>query len=237
MAEFSNVSAWFLDTQSRHDKTDDLENNFRKGVKAIACLLSFQLLLRILGPMDVTNESYFARRSCVAMGALYLAKTALQTAVLTKRRIYLIELCIEFGILWPASFALFGICLNHLQIEHTCKRDSSIYILTIFVFALGSQLYNEYRRKIYKETNANRVFTEAGFKLCRHINYLCEIIMVFLMGYICGGGLAFIPPFLVAFRMVCLSIPELEYYMRVTYGEDWITYTKKTKTILIPYIG
>lgn len=235
-----NWSGLFVDTAARRDKTDQFMLVRKSGVVGLLAASSF-LFLSVLAGDDASFEFAHASPRAQLTAGLVMAfvfKTVLRILTLTNRRITLIEIALESAILQPLAFLMFASLTRRSDASGmpTLLFELVVYP-ALFAFAVYVQVRAEFERAAFKTDprNRERLFTNSYFQKCRHINMTAEILQIGVIGASTGSLLGLIVPTLVALRIVLLSIPELEYYLAITYPRDWPFYARKTPAVLIPY--
>ena len=128
-------------------------------------------------------------------------------------------------------------------IAYTSGRYSKpiglIEFIGILFFLMGSYLNSasEYLRYSWKkeDENAGRVYTGGLFKYAVNINYFGDIVLFIGLAAIAHQVELLIVPASMGLIFILILIPLKDNYLKQKYGEEFVEYAAKTKT-LIPLI-
>ena len=128
-------------------------------------------------------------------------------------------------------------------IAYTSGRYSKpiglIEFIGILFFLMGSYLNSasEYLRYSWKkeDENAGRVYTGGLFKYAVNINYFGDIVLFIGLAAIAHQVELLIVPASMGLIFILILIPLKDNYLKQKYGEEFVKYAAKTKT-LIPLI-
>lgn len=128
-------------------------------------------------------------------------------------------------------------------IAYTSGRYSKpiglIEFIGILFFLMGSYLNSasEYLRYSWKkeDENAGRVYTGGLFKYAVNINYFGDIVLFIGLAAIAHQVKLLIVPASMGLIFILILIPLKDNYLKQKYGEEFVKYAAKTKT-LIPLI-
>ena len=128
-------------------------------------------------------------------------------------------------------------------IAYTSGRYSKpiglIEFIGILFFLIGSYLNSasEYLRYSWKkkDENAGRVYTGGLFKYAVNINYFGDIVLFIGLAAIAHQVELLIVPASMGLIFILILIPLKDNYLKQKYGEEFVEYAAKTKT-LIPLI-
>lgn len=109
----------------------------------------------------------------------------------------------------------------------------------IALFLLGSWMnsWAEYQRHLWKQLpqNHGHLFTGGLFRLCRHPNYLGDLLSFSGLALIAGQWTATLIPAIMLLGFLFGSIPMLDAHLADHYGEEFTTYARRTRK-LIPFV-
>ena len=111
--------------------------------------------------------------------------------------------------------------------------------LGIAFFLWGSWMnsWAEYTRHLWKgkPENRGRLYTQGLFRLCRHPNYLGDLLSFSGLALIAGRWIAGIIPAIMLLGFVFANIPMLDAHLAERYGEEFEVYARRTRK-LIPFV-
>lgn len=109
----------------------------------------------------------------------------------------------------------------------------------VVLFLLGSWMntWAEYARHQWRQRpeNRGRLYTAGLFRLCRHPNYLGDLISFSGLAFIVGLWITGIVPVLMLLGFVFANIPMLDAHLAEHYGDDFAVYSGHTRK-LIPFL-
>ena len=115
----------------------------------------------------------------------------------------------------------------------------SLDIFAIVLFLMGSYFNtgSEWQRKRFKDKPENQgmLYTRGLFRYARHINYLGDTLWVTAWALLTRNIWSVIIPILLTAAFVFAFIPSLTNYLRTRYGEQFDTWSKKTKAF-VPFL-
>lgn len=107
------------------------------------------------------------------------------------------------------------------------------------LFLLGSWMnsWAEYRRHVWKQDpeNAGKLYTLGLFRLCRHPNYLGDLLSFSGLSLLTGRWFTGIVPLLMLCGFVFVNIPVLDTHLARHYGAAFDRYARSTRK-LIPFL-
>lgn len=113
------------------------------------------------------------------------------------------------------------------------------FTLGSFLFLLGSWMntWAEYTRHMWKQQPENRghLYTAGLFRLCRHPNYLGDLISFSGLALIAGRWVAGVIPAIMLLGFVFVNIPMLDAHLADRYGANFVAYARRTRKLL-PYL-
>ncbi|MCG8569530.1 MAG: DUF1295 domain-containing protein [Spirochaetes bacterium] len=108
----------------------------------------------------------------------------------------------------------------------------TLFILGAFINTTSEVLRNQWKKK---SENRGKLYTKHFFALCRHPNYLGDLLWVSGFAFVTHNLYsAIIPLFLFSF-FAFYNAPILEKYLAKKYSEQFYDYKKRVK-MLIPFI-
>jgi protein-S-isoprenylcysteine O-methyltransferase Ste14 len=112
-------------------------------------------------------------------------------------------------------------------------------VIALALFLLGSWMnsFAEYQRLRFKRDPAHRghLYTGGLFRLCRHPNYLGDLLSFSGLALLTGRWPAFSIPILILFGFVFSNIPALDAHLHRHYGPPFDAYAAHTSR-LIPFL-
>jgi protein-S-isoprenylcysteine O-methyltransferase Ste14 len=107
------------------------------------------------------------------------------------------------------------------------------------LFAAGSWMnsWSEYARDVWKQRSENQghLYTIGLFRLCRHPNYLGDLMSFSGLCLLTGAWVTALVPVLMLLSFVTVNIPQLDAYLHQRYGAEFDDYAAKTRK-LIPFV-
>jgi protein-S-isoprenylcysteine O-methyltransferase Ste14 len=187
---------------------------------------------RWMGQQWQTGDA--ARRLVLALAlTIYFLRLLLTQFVFLKRAIRWGE-AITVAV-WVACIYL----LLSLAGGTNVRLAGPITIVGIAFFLLGSWMnsWAEYERHRWKQRpeHRGRLYTLGLFRLCRHPNYLGDLISFSGLALIAGRWIAGIIPAIMFAGFVFVNVPMLDSHLAEHYGEDFAAYARHTRK-LIPWI-
>uniref|UniRef100_A0A7S2WQ26 Steroid 5-alpha reductase C-terminal domain-containing protein n=1 Tax=Mucochytrium quahogii TaxID=96639 RepID=A0A7S2WQ26_9STRA len=236
-----NFSSIFVDTAARGDRRDDVENQLRKATKVFLISWSEWLFMDTVQRRESELDDFFWSSSyriklCTILVTLFAGKTVFQLLAYMKRKVTLLEITVESGILYPLSFCLLGRSTSRWG-DTPFRYYELVLYPVLFLGALYVQLDAEYSRCRFKSKpeNHDKLYQESYFRMCQHINYTCEIVMLVTLSLATGSLLSLLIPLVCSLRIIMFSIPELNHYLRFRYRDEWVQYRRRTPAQLVPY--
>jgi protein-S-isoprenylcysteine O-methyltransferase Ste14 len=114
-----------------------------------------------------------------------------------------------------------------------------LFLPGCLLFLLGSWMnsWAEYTRNRWKQKaeNRGRLYTQGLFGLCRHPNYLGDLLSFSGLALIAGRWITGIVPVIMLLGFVFVNIPMLDAHLAERYGPDFATYAVRTRK-LIPFV-
>ena len=111
--------------------------------------------------------------------------------------------------------------------------------LGIVLFLLGSWMnsWAEHQRHLWKQRPESKghLFTAGLFRLCRHPNYLGDLLSFSGLALIAGRWVAGAIPAIMLLGFVFTNIPMLDAHLAERYGQEFAAYARRTSK-LIPFI-
>merc|ERR1712062_85384 len=108
---------------------------------------------------------------------------------------------------------------------------TALHIISVIITLTG-HIFNsfaELQRKWWldKPENKGKLYTKGLFALCRHPNYLGELL-IFIGWYLLSRNwIPFIMPCLMIYSFYKQYIPEIEDFLAKEFNEDWKNYEQK----------
>jgi protein-S-isoprenylcysteine O-methyltransferase Ste14 len=113
------------------------------------------------------------------------------------------------------------------------------FVLGSFFFLLGSWMntWAEYTRHLWKQQpeNRDRLYTVGLFRLCRHPNYLGDLISFSGLALMAGRWIAGVIPAIMLLGFVFVNIPMLDAHLADRYGAEFAAYARRTRK-LFPFL-
>jgi protein-S-isoprenylcysteine O-methyltransferase Ste14 len=113
------------------------------------------------------------------------------------------------------------------------------FLVGSVLFLLGSWMnsWAEFERHQWKQhaENRGRLFTAGLFRLCRHPNYLGDLLSFSGLALIAGRWVAGAIPAVMLLGFVFVNIPMLDAHLAGRYGLDFADYARRTRK-LIPFV-
>jgi protein-S-isoprenylcysteine O-methyltransferase Ste14 len=109
--------------------------------------------------------------------------------------------------------------------------------IALFVWGSWMNSWAEYARHLWKQQpeNRGRLYTAGLFRLCRHPNYIGDLLSFSGLALIAGHWITSIIPTIMLFGFVFVNIPMLDAHLAGHYGEDFAAYARRTRR-LIPFV-
>jgi protein-S-isoprenylcysteine O-methyltransferase Ste14 len=148
------------------------------------------------------------------------------------------------GVRWSEAVTIAGwiLCICLLLVLAGGTNASPIgpaVALGISLFLWGSWMnsWAEYTRHLWKQRTENRgrLYTERLFRLCRHPNYLGDLLSFSGLAFITGRWVAGVIPAIMLLGFVFVNIPMLDAHLAERYGQDYAAYARHTRK-LIPFV-
>jgi steroid 5-alpha reductase family enzyme len=83
--------------------------------------------------------------------------------------------------------------------------------------------------------NRGHLYTAGLFRLCRHPNYLGDLISFSGLALIAGRWVAGVIPAIMLLGFVFVNIPMLDAHLADRYGANFVAYARRTRKLL-PYL-
>jgi steroid 5-alpha reductase family enzyme len=142
-----------------------------------------------------------------------------------------------------AAFVAVWILFIYLVLSLTCAANVHPLGIAagigIALFLLGSWMnsWAEYQRHLWKQLpqNHGHLYTGGLFRLCRHPNYLGDMLSFSGLAMIAGQWIAATIPAIMLLGFVFGSIPMLDAHLADHYGQEFTAYAHRTRK-LFPFV-
>ena len=228
----TNVSAFFIDTAARSDKSKGSGNLARKFTKTALLIIQLAALSYIL-----SERSTLRRQAVILYSSIFIARILVQMAFFWHRRILWTEVWAEAGGVIPLTLASFAYGASHS--DNAPFEAWDVAGGALFIFGTWLNIYPEYQRHLFKSApeNKGKLFTGGLWRYARRINYTGEIVS-FIGFALATGPLYRIynlwVPLVMGAAMASYSTNEIEHYLHLRYGHHWTKYKKQVRWKLIP---
>lgn len=145
------------------------------------------------------------------------------------------------GISWKEAIGnSTAFALYYLLFPFLAQWDSvNLVVIGWILFIAGSTInsLSELLRKPFKDdpNNKGKLYTGGLFKYAVHINYFGDVLWVLGFALVTGNLWSLLIPLFLLCMFVFSYIPNADKYLESHYGQAFIDYKKKTKS-LIPFI-
>lgn len=142
-----------------------------------------------------------------------------------------------------AVFVALWVLFIYLLLSLTCVANVHPFGIAagigIILFLIGSWMnsWAEYQRHLWKQLPQNRghLYTGGLFRLCRHPNYLGDLLSFSGLALITGQWIAAIIPIIMLLGFLFGSIPTLDAHLAEHYGQEFTAYARRTRK-LVPFL-
>lgn len=169
----------------------------------------------------------------IAMNTLTFIRFLFTLFVFIKRKIpweEVVSVSVAFGLYYAGFFFL------ALNADHASGINLAIGV-PLFLFGSLVNSVSELQRNRWKSDpqHNGKIYTGKLFGVCRHPNYLGDILWVSGYAVVSGSIWSFLIPSLLFVFFIFYNIPLQEEHMLLKYRDEYEEYQKKVKAI-IPYI-
>jgi protein-S-isoprenylcysteine O-methyltransferase Ste14 len=197
--------------------------NFFGGLEQLAEIFGLQLKI----------GDFMRRLLLLIFNLIYLARIVLTLFSFLRRKIgwgeaFAIIVALGF---YNVSFSVLG------GIQPIPVDFIDFFAIGLFLFGSYLNTYSEYQRKQFKKKTENRdkLFTEGLFKYSRHINYFGDVVWLYGFALMTRNPWSLLVPLVGITSFVFFNIPALEHYLKEKYGQEYDTWTEKTKKF-VPFV-
>ena len=148
------------------------------------------------------------------------------------------------GICWNEAAVVAGwVALIYLVISVAGGSNQAPVALAagagvvLFLFGSWMNTWAEYTRHQWKQQpeNHGRLYTTGLFRLCRHPNYLGDLLSFSGLALIVGRWIAATIPAVMLLGFIFGNVPMLDAHLAEGYGADFAAYARRTRK-LIPFV-
>jgi len=232
------MTCFFLDTKVRKDKnTAAWANRGRSGLKIAFLVGSIWVHHASLDHFKTTDNTADGgtRNSTqwalsMACAVIFVGRVCLQMFVFWDRVTSWTEVLAEAGFIIPVSFLSLGFTQPH-------GTRIALYLwFLLFLAGTGLNVGSEVQRHLFKRRSCNKgkLFVTGLFSVCRHPNYAGEILSFVGFAGVSGVWWNQWIPLAMGTGMIKWSVPELQFYLRQRYGEQWEKYAARVTWDVFP---
>ena len=147
-------------------------------------------------------------------------------------------------IAWVILYGLPAFCYNlpNTIVGHRQESNetwTALHVISVII-TINGHIFNsfaELQRKWWLDQpeNKGKLYTKGLFRLCRHPNYLGDLLIFIGWYLLTRNWIPFIMPLLMIYSFYKEYIPEIEDFLAQEFGDEWKEYERNVKP-MIPFI-